>query len=201
VIEDFRKSYGIDPRRLPEGPEGEVDERLVKHWATYVTRFMRELRQALNRKRPQAPRVEVLDNVYHDAASNRLGAMDLETWVREGLVDILNPYTGGHGEHLVDYDYFKKITRGSSCVFFEDITPRNMLGRRYAEHALRAYAGGAAGLAFWDTGGRIMRKNQWHTIRRLGHREDLQQMALQPERRNIHPIRLIDGWSVETRYM
>jgi hypothetical protein len=178
-----------------------VDERLSKLWASYLTRFMRELRRALDGKRPQGPRVEVVANVEHDAASNRRGAMDLETWVREELVDILNPYTGGDGTRLVEYDYFKKITRGSNCVFFEDVTPRNMPGRRYAQAALRAYAGGAVGLAFWDTGGRIMRKNQWHTIRRLGHRDNLQRMALQPEENNIHLIRLIDDWSVETRYM
>ncbi len=206
VIEEFEKAHGIDPRQLPEpveqrpGDPPAADERLEKHWATYVTTFMRELRQRLDRQRPGGPRIEVLANVGYDATWNRHAALDLETWTGEGLVDILCPYTGGDGSQVLDYDYFRKITRGTATVFFEDVTPRNMSGSQYARQARRAYAGGAAGLAFWDSGGRIMRKTQWHTVRRLGHRKDLDSMALQPEGYHIHPIKLIDGWSVELRY-
>lgn len=82
----------------------------------------------------------------------------------------------------------------------EDITPRNMPGSRYARQARKAYDGGAAGLAFWDSRGRMVRKTQWHAIRRLGHRKDLEAMALQPREYRVHPLKLIDGWSVELRY-
>ncbi len=206
VVEDFKKAYGIDPRQLPEparhrrGDPPAADERLERHWATYVTTFMRELRERLNRQRPEGPRIEVLANVGYDAAWNRHAALDLETWTREDLVDILCVYTGGDGSQQVDYDYFQEITRGTRTVFFEDVTPRNMPGSRYARQARKAYAGGAAGLAFWDSGGRIMRKTQWHTVRRLGHRRDLEAMARQPQGYCIHPLQLIDGWSVELRY-
>ena len=205
VVEDFKKAYGIDPRRLPEparrrGDPPAADERLERHWASYVTTFMRELRQRLNRQRPRGPRIEVLANVGYDAVWNRHAALDLEAWTREGLVDILCVYTGGDGTQRVDYDYFRKTTRDTRTVFFEDITPRNMPGSRYAREAGKAYAGGAAGLAFWDSGGRIVRKTQWHTIRRLGHRKELEAMALQPREYRIHPLKLIDGWSVELRY-
>lgn len=206
VVEDFKKVFGIDPRRLPEpdrrrpGDPPAADERLERHWSTYVTTFMRELRERLNRQRPEGPRIEVLANVGYDADWNRHAALDLETWTREDLVDILCVYTGGDGTQKVDYDYFQKITRGTRTVFFEDVTPRNMPGSRYARQARKAYDGGAAGLAFWDSGGRIVRKTQWHTIRRLGHREDLETLALQPQEYRIHPLELIDGWSVELRY-
>ena len=205
VVEDFKKAYGIDPRQLPEpvqrrGDPPAAEERLERHWATYVTTFMRELRRRLDRERPEGPRIEVLANVGYDAAWNRHAALDLETWAREGLVDILCVYTGGDGSQRVDYDYFKSITRGTRTVFYEDITPRNMPGSQYARQARRAYSGGAAGLAFWDSGGRIVRKTQWHTVRRLGHRQDLESMALQPQGYHIHPLKLIEGWSVELRY-
>ena len=205
VVEDFKTAYGIDPRQLPEpvqrrGDPPAAEERLERHWATYVTTFMRELRRRLDRERPEGPRIEVLANVGYDAAWNRHAALDLETWAREGLVDILCVYTGGDGSQRVDYDYFKSITRGTRTVFYEDITPRNMPGSRYARQARRAYTGGAAGLAFWDSGGRIVRKTQWHTVRRLGHRQDLESMALQPQGYHIHPLKLIEGWSVELRY-
>ena len=205
VVEDFKKAYGIDPRQLPEpvqrrGDPPPAEERLERHWATYVTTFMRELRRRLDRLRPQGPRIEVLANVGYDAAWNRHAALDLETWAREGLVDILCVYTGGDGSQRVDYDYFRTITRGTRTIFYEDITPRNMPGSQYARQARRAYSGGAAGLAFWDSGGRIVRKTQWHTVRRLGHRQDLESMALQPQGYHIHPLKLIEGWSVELRY-
>lgn len=111
----------------------------------------------------------------------------------------------GHGIVRLSLAYsqvrrFQGVTRGTRTVFFEDITPRNMPGSRYARQARRAYAGGAAGLAFWDSGGRIMRKTQGHTVRRLGHRRDLESMARQPREYCIHPLQLIDGWSVELRY-
>ena len=205
VVEDFKKAYGIDPRQLPEpvqrrGDPPAAEERLERHWATYVTTFMRELRRRLDRERPEGPRIEVLANVGYDAAWNRHAALDLETWAREGLVDILCVYTGGDGSQRVDYDYFRTITRGTRTIFYEDITPRNMPGSQYARQARRAYTGGAAGLAFWDSAGRIVRKTQWHTVRRLGHRQDLESMALQPQGYHIHPLKLIDGWSVELRY-
>ncbi len=206
VVQDFQKAYGIDPRRLPEparhrrGDPPAADERLERHWATYVTTFMRELRHRLDRQRLRGPRIEVLANVGYDAAWNRHAALDLETWTREGLVDILCVYTGGDGSQRVDYDYFQEITRGTRSVFFEDITPRNLPGSQYARQARKAYDGGAAGLAFWDSGGRIVRKTQWHTVRRLGHRQDLKAMARQPQGYCIHPLQLIDGWSVELRY-
>ena len=75
-----------------------------------------------------------------------------------------------------------------------------MSGRQYAEHARRAYAGGAAGLTFWDSVSRIMNKPQWHTVRRLGHREDLDELARQPEDYNLHPLKTLYDWNAELRY-
>ena len=206
VIEDFRKAYGIDPRELPDDRERRMgvyttDARLERHWAGYVTTFMRDLREALDPYRaPDGGRVEVVANVMDDDERNRIGGLDLRTWPLEGLVDILVPYTGGDGSQLVDYDYFRAVIDGTSCVFYEDVTPRTMLGRDYAEHARRAYEGGAAGLAFWDSGTRIMNKTQWHTVRRLGHREDLERMARQPEDYNLHPLKRLYDWNPELRY-
>jgi hypothetical protein len=206
VIEDFKKEYGIDPRELPDDPERRngvytTDERLERHWAGYVTTFMRELREALDAYRaPDGGRVEVVANVRHNEEKNRIGGLDLHTWALEGLVDILAPYTGGDGTERVDYAYFRSVIDATSCVFYEDVTPRTMPGCDYAEHARRAYEGGAAGLAFWDSGMRIMNKTQWHTLRRLGHREDLERMAQQPEDYNLHPLKRLYDWNPELRY-
>ena len=206
VIEAFKREYGIDPRELPDDPEHRNfiytnDERLERHWAGYVTTFMRALRAALDPYRaPDGGRVEVVANVMHDREKNRIGGLDLRTWALEGLVDILAPYTGGDGSQLVEYDYFRAVIDATSCVFYEDVTPRTMPGKDYAEHARRAYQGGAAGLTFWDSGTRVMNKTQWHAVRRLGHREDLDQMAQQPEAYNLHPLKRLYDWNPELRY-
>ncbi len=207
VIEAFKREYGIDPRELPDDPQRRMgwyttDTRLMQHWAKYVTAFMRELRQGLTRySRPDGGPMRIVANVMHNADSNSAGAMDLKTWAQQGLVDIFCPFTGGDGSAVVDYDYFGDITEGTTSLFYEDITPRCMPGRRYAEHARRAYAGGAAGLAFWDSGARIMTKSQWHTIRQLGHRTRLDDLALQPEDYLVHPLELMFDWNPETRYL
>ena len=216
VIEDFKKEYGLDPRELPEDPEGlgalfndypgssdyaagleyAQDERLERHWASYMTTFMRELREALDsRRRRDGGRLGVVANVPRNAAHNRAGSLDLETWAQEGLVDILVPPTSSYGVNVIDYDYFRNVTDGTSCVYYGDIHPRHMPAQDYVQAARQAYGGGAAGLAFWDSDRRIITKSQWNTLRRLGHRDDLDRMALEPADYTMHRLRLIDDWN------
>lgn len=219
VIEDFKKEYGVDPRELPEDPDGlgplygreagstrrhpgaaalgyTQDERLQTQWAMYVTTFMRELREGLDsRRRRDGGRLGVVANVLHNAVYNRAAAFDLETWAREGLVDILVPATSDDGSHSLEYDYFKGVTERTGCVFYEDILPRHTSGSEYVRRARQAFDGGAAGLAFWDCDRRTITKSQWNTIKRLGHRDDLDRMALTPADYKMHPLKLIDGWN------
>ena len=219
VIEDFKKEYGIDPRELPEDPDGlgqlydrepgsarrhpgaaalchAQDERLERHWAKYVTTFMRELREALDgRRQREDGRLAIVTNVLHNAVYNRAASFDLETWAREGLVDILIPTTSDDGSHLLEYSYFRKITEGTACVFYEDILPRHTSGSEYVRRARKAYDGGVAGLAFWDSDRRIITKSQWNTLRRLGHRDDLDQMAREPADYVLHQLKLIEDWN------
>ena len=207
VIEDFKKEYGVDPRELPVDPDGHGrlqgattgldyphDERLERHWANYVTTFMRELREALDtRRRRDGGRLGVVANVLRDAAYNRSGALDLETWAREGLVDIL--VATPSGSQPVDYEYFRKVTDGTACVFYEDILPLHKPPKDYIDAARRAHGEGAAGLAFWDTDRRSITKSQWNTVRRLGHREDLDRMEQEGADYLMHPLRLIEDWN------
>ena len=207
VIEDFKKEYGVDPRELPVDLDGHGrlkgattgldyphDERLERHWAKYVTTFMRELREALDSKRrPDGGRLGIVANVLGDAAYNRSGGLDLETWAREGLADIL--VATPSGSQPVDYEYFRKATEGTDCVFYEDILPLHKPPKDYIDAARRAYGEGAAGLAFWDTDRRSITKSQWNTVRRLGHREELDKMEREGADYLMHQIRLIEDWN------
>ena len=199
VIEDYKKEYGIDPREVPDDPDGRgpftTDERLETLWAKYVTTFMRELREALDgRQSRDGGRLAVGANVLYDADYNRSAALDLESWVQEGLVDILLPATNSQGVDLIDYEYYKDLTVGTSTVFYADLLPRHMSGKEYVDAAHKAYEGGAAGLSLWDCDRRIITKAQWNTVRRLGHREDLAQGALDPSHYTMHPLWRIEDW-------
>ena len=224
VIDDFKKAYGIDPRELSDnvhdrdgiyrdgassrGTEYGHDERLESLWARYVTTFMHELRQALD-TRSSGKRLEVVANVFSDADSNRASALDLHTWAARGLVDILvpvatpatgkpvvrEPVAGGSADGGLDFGYFRDVVKGTECVFYPDINPRHMPAGDYVQRAKEAYAKGAAGLAFWDSDRRIITKSQWNTIRRLGHRTELDDMAQGQLEPLMHRLRLVDGWN------
>ena len=219
VIEDFRNEYGVDPRQLPEDSAlgGEFmteggfftsDPRLETHWAGYVTAFMRELRQALDeRRQPDVGRIQIAANVLYNAAYNRAGGLDLETWVAEGLVDILVPPTQAYDyaeeRHIpvIDYEYFNELTAGSACVFYPDLFPRQMCGGEYVRQARQAYEGGASGLAFWDSDVRVTMKSQWNTTRRLGGRDDLSRIAREHGGYVMHELQLIEDWNPSTIFM
>ena len=58
--------------------------------------------------------------------------------------------------NVIDYDYFRNVTDGTSCVYYGDIHPRHMPAQDYVQATRQAYGGGAAGLDFWDSDRRIM---------------------------------------------
>ena len=70
-----------------------------------------------------------------------------------------------------------------------------MASQDYLRRAAEAYAEGAAGLSLWDSDRRIITKSQWNTVRRLGHRDDLERMAAEPCDPLLHRLHLVDGWN------
>ena len=90
-------------------------------------------------------------------------------------------------------------SRTQSYISIGLITTKTREIRRL-EHASRAYEGGAAGLTFWDSIARIMNKPQWHTVRRLGHKEELKALAQHPADYNLHPLKRLYDWNCELRY-
>ena len=95
VVDEFRRRYGVDIRREPFDRAA---------WARlrgeYVTAFLRELRAALHPAGKKIavsvdgrdPHLPCLWNVEGGVRTAGRIHLDLETWVREGLVDELNLY-------------------------------------------------------------------------------------------------------------
>ena len=85
----FRQTYGVDPQSIPNS-----DERWIRYRAEPQTKFMRSLRQYINKRKPGLP-VSVM--VHHpwsyrgtqDWINGNLAGMllDVRTWAREGLMD------------------------------------------------------------------------------------------------------------------
>ena len=181
VVKGFQKRYGEDPRQLDER-----DPRWLAHRATFLTQFMREVREAMNkaaRAQNRSRPLEVSAIVMSTLEENLYYAMDLETWVREGLVDTLIPYTSASDldsskDSWVDpkeAEFFLRITRDTTCKLALNMMPRYLSAQQYRRRAHGLYQAGIEHLFFWDGGpGRGGSDSAWEALPRLGHREEIE---------------------------
>ena len=168
LVEGFRRETGLDARELAED-----DERYLRYRAGVMTEFMAELRREMDeigarRGRP----LEISAHALNDAATNLFYGLDIPAWVDGGLIDNLISYPWRDEE--IDVDYFGQLTAGSPVQYYPEIMPRTMPPEDFRVRALQYYAAGADGLCFWDTNGRHQRLREWSMIRRLGHRDRLE---------------------------
>ena len=185
VVEGFKSRYGRDPTSL-----GEKDPRWLSHRATFLTRFMREVRQAMNqaaREQNREKPIQVTAIVMSSREENLYYAMDVEGWVREGLVDAMIPYTSVTGlnsgaDSWMDPKealFFQRITRGTTCRLALNLMPRQLAPEDYRKRAHALYRAGIEHLFFWDTNARNDFSPSWNALRRLGQREELQSWVRQ----------------------
>lgn len=189
VCEAFERQYGQDMRALPAS-----DQRVQQARAGFVTQFLRETRAMLdeagreqgryipacylvpvnswppNMLTPEATESALAECLFH--------ALDVPTWLREGLVDYLVVHLHMYGEHdgtgvQPKIREFTELPRGTRTKVLVDVYPRRMPPRQYRKIALSYYAAGADGLAFWDSYNRYFRASEWAFVKRLGHRDDL----------------------------
>ena len=181
VVEGFQAQYGEDPRQLDER-----DPRWLSYRATFLTQFMREVREAMEkaaRDQNRSRSLEVSAIVMSSRQENLYYAMDLETWIKEGLVDTIIPYTSAPGldssaHSWVDPDeaeFFLRITRGTACKLALNLMPRSLTAKQYRSRAHALYQAGVEHLFFWDGGpGRGGSDSAWEAMPRLGHREEVE---------------------------
>ena len=188
VRDAFRAEYGIDMESLPVD-----DERALRTRASFVTRFLREVRAMLDdvgsaqgRYIPNCyvvPLGNSPPNTTEAAASTGLGqvlfnALDVETWIREGLVDYLDVHAHVFQKHdgtelqpLVRE--FTDLARDTKTKVFVDIYPRRVPADHYRQIAMSYYEAGAEGISIWDANWRSFRVSEWAMAKRLGHRDEL----------------------------
>ncbi|MBM3242408.1 hypothetical protein FJZ31_39620 [Candidatus Poribacteria bacterium] len=212
VCEAFQKAYQEDMRTLPPG-----DERVQRVRASFLTQFLREARAMLDevgktqgRYIPTCYLVPVHNSPPNAPAEARasgiaeclFNALDVPTWIREGLVDYLVVHLHVYGEHdgaavQPKIREFTELAKGTKTKVFVDVYPRRMPPRQYRKIALSYYAAGADGLAFWDSYGRYFRASEWAFIKRLGHRHDLPQWeGVGDDYYRVFPIQRLDGYEM-----
>ena len=183
LVDEFIIEHGIDPRTLDPG-----DPRWIKRKATALTSFHRELRDAMDSTGVSeftGARRKISVIVMSNEEENLKYGMDLETWVKEDLVDVIIPYSSApdvdSSSHAWsdprDIDYFVSIARGTSCTVAANMMPRTLTSEEYRTIASGLYGRDVDHLFFWDTDIQQPRSNSagpWDAARRLGHRDEVE---------------------------
>ena len=121
IVRDFKKLHGIDITKEPF-KRGATREDWLRLRGRYITAFLRELRAALqphgvklgmiiNGNDPHSPLTWNVPEIMMTAGAHHL---DIETWVREGLVDALCVYgnvaPGAQEKALADLRFLSRGT-------------------------------------------------------------------------------------------
>ena len=226
VCRSFMAEYGEDLRLLQseeeraswgkesmDGPDlhyfyvKNEDERAQRVRASFVTRFMREIRAMLDQVgKSQGRYIPTCYIVMNSVAQCLSAAMDVAAWIREGLVDYLvvplaqgPKYDGRRVQSQVRE--FARLAHGTNTKVCADVAPRRMPPWRYRETAMECYAAGADGLAFWDSYNRYSRASEWAFVKRLGHRQDLARWKGKGDDYSIvRPLKSLDGYPMDRVY-
>ena len=156
VAEAFETEYGEDMRSVPED-----DERVARIQSSFLTDFMRKVRRLTREAGQKRGRpIAVTAMVAHALRASLWDGCDIETWIREKLVDemigpaILTRYFQANG--------VKEVIYGGPGG------PES-----YRRSAITLAETGADGLFIWDMNGAQDKVNHWAMLRRLGHTDEI----------------------------
>ncbi len=167
VVRSFQEKHGMDPRKLS------VEDPLwIAHSAGYLTQFIREVRALVDEKPGRNLSITLSGRANGREAHYEENHCDLETWLREDLVNYLmiTPY--------LHPDLLKKWRRigGDNVHIWPDLMPRAQSATSYARLAKTYYEAGADGLSLWDGERRSARISEWAAVQRLGHIKHLDRL-------------------------
>ena len=187
VLDDFRKEFDDDAR----GVEFD-DPRMQQVNVRYLNQFVRDARRVLDEVgEAKGKRIELGAWVYSTIASNRLCGFDVETWMREGLLDSLIAAVGRNVEHMDPEMIAQGNANGCRCMpgivsWLYDDPIGDALEYLYPE--------GAKGIVLWDSD--HLPLDHWHAFRRLGHRQEYTEAARnRPEPRTVR-LKTVAGCNV-----
>ena len=159
VLERYRELHGGDARAA--APH---DPRIRGVWAEFATRWVREVRKLADDAGPSSfyGNRRVLVMVGPNPEWCLSYGIDVQTWAREGLIDVVMPYPRGietNGDDVAVSE-FAELLRGTNVQMLPSLGS-------YADHSLSIYdyrrrahlfySAGADGLSRWDTDPRLAR--------------------------------------------
>ena len=161
-----------------------------------ATRLLEEIRAAI----PGRP---LTAWVFGTRDQNVAYGLDVEAWVRRGLLDTVVPYSSepkgfSWGDAWTDpaaIAYWTDLVRGTGVLLAPNVMPRDLDDAGHRRQALRLYRAGVDALSFWDT---FLRRSLWTgAIPRLGHRDELEAWEAAgepPTERRSRRIHEVAGW-------
>ena len=181
ILDACVRRYGKDPRRLSAD-----DEAVRTARAETVTAFLRKAKNELNDLRAKQGRRPLTFSAMVPAtrAVNRHYGLDVRTWAREGLIDILavdwsiqdRNAPNNESTDNMELDFFLEIVKGTKCR----LAPRLHYSgdKRELRHLAQLYAHGIKNGLLWDTANFYRGKPQlWSLVRRFGHKERVKKWA------------------------
>jgi hypothetical protein len=165
VVKKYMELYGVDPRTETD------DKRWKRHTASYMTQFIREIRELLDKKPGRQLSVTVAG--YEEFKPGEPGdGVDTDTLASEGLVDYVFLFDKSDARYI---NYFKNLGKGRVKVYFE-LMPRTQPGEQYVSLAESLYEKGADGFTLWDCERRVQRASEWAVAKHLGHKSELSEL-------------------------
>ena len=189
VINDFRASFGEDPRDVDRD-----DPRLHQSRCQYLTQFVREVRDLLHRiSRTQGREPTLSAMVYPSVASNLPNGFDVEDWISSGLIDsvalVANP-TEGVDPKLIS------LAKANGCEVTYFCGYTMMHQGEWLRGILDGYGAGADAFGIWDMDAWQDDAVWWSMARRAGHREDVEVFAVRKPCRPTRQLRSVGGYDV-----
>lgn len=218
----FKAKYGQDAKEVSED-----DPRFIELRGEIMTGFMRDIRKMMDevqKAQGRKKRYELSATVLHTEADNRRQGLDVERWVKEGLIDTIgifpgayhtsayNKYIGVSSGRRMELEWFSKITKGTKIEFYPMMISSTLRSHKTTLAQAQAYyKAGAGGLIFWDPSPSKLYSpssnepeksytnpvtSYWSVISRLGHREVLKELetANRPQTKYIPLKRYGDYW-------
>ena len=136
----------------------------------------------------------------------RSRAMDIETWIEEGLVDHLVAHIESIGSPdgadaaSIPRPWVQKA-EGVRTNVYANLYPRRKSADSMRVRAMACYEKGVDGLCFWDCQGRAQRLSGWAMHRLLGRRGELPHMKeFAGSMFHVEPMITFDGYQVQDEF-
>lgn len=199
VIQRFREEYGEDPRECPD--DDPRFWRVLSTFVTQFAHELKAAVDAMSQKtgkkleiaynvtstmesRLRAPGIDPTSrpevaggtgkyNLSEVMQSNMVWGVDVETLVREGLVDYLMPHPTFAMNAAEWIQPMVELVKDTPVKLYPDLYPRRQPPAASLYSAQTLYELGCDGLALWDTYSRVFRISEWAMMKRLGHRRAL----------------------------